>query len=237
VEQADVSQAAASATDAGLDSVERALDVLESEGARLFDAPSCDCVRTLIGRAEQLGGAVGRLLCARAEAHLTRLAARFAADKRRTEQRIDACEETRGAQPLLRELLARGDVGKARRKLRRLATELPAPRRAEPAPPAVRDLHDRQRHASEYEDSLAELVASFALARAVDVIPEHAGPYNPLRIASGLLTRMRTVSPLYLTAQLNRLEELASMMELPELPEPASKTLPRKKRRALKSGS
>ena len=39
-----------------LAAVERALDALEAEGARLFDAPSCDCVRTLITRAEELGG-------------------------------------------------------------------------------------------------------------------------------------------------------------------------------------
>jgi len=217
-----------------LAATERALDALEADGARSFDALSCDCVRTLITRAEELGGQAAVLLAVRAEAHVERLRARFDGARSETARRIDDAERQLGALPTLRELLARGELATVRRKLRRLAS----------GPPPVLDkpklaarAAQKQRGASDYEESLAELVASFALARAVDVVPEHAGPYNPLRIASDLLARMRTVSPIYLTSQLNRLEELASMMELPELPEPASKTLPRKKRGALKSGS
>lgn len=217
-----------------LASVERALDALEGAGARLFDAASCDCVRTLITRAEELGGSACALLTTRAQAHVERLSARFSQARSETEQRLDACEGLRGPQPVLRELLLRGDLTTARRKLRRLSS---APVETPGRPRLAQASQRRQRGVAEYDESLAELVASFALARAVDVVPEHAGPYNPLRIASDLLARMRTVSPLYLTSQLNRLEELASMMELPELPEPASKTLPRKKRGALKSGS
>lgn len=217
-----------------LAATESALDALEADGARLFDAPSCDCVRTLITRAEELGGRAGELLVERAQAHVDRLRARFYAARSEVERRITEAEQHKGPLPKLRELLARGELGSVRRKLRRLATE-PPPALAPPER-AARE-REKQRGTSDYEESLAELVASFALARAVDVVPEHAGPYNPLRIASDLLARMRTVSPIYLTAQLNRLEELASMMELPELPEQASKTLPKKKRGALKSGS
>ena len=102
-------------------------------------------------------------------------------------------------------------------------------------PPPTRSL--RKQRAVAYEDSVAALVASFALARAVDVVPEDAGPYNPLRIASTTLDRMREVSPFYLTVQLNRLEELASLLALPELPAPPEeKALPRKKTKALKGG-
>jgi hypothetical protein len=76
------------------------------------------------------------------------------------------------------------------------------------------------------------MVASLALARAVDVVPEDAGPYNALRIASEALDRMREISPLYLTVQLNRLEELATLLALPELPHKEdAKVLPKKKRR------
>ncbi|MDB4986801.1 MAG: uncharacterized protein JWN04_1979 [Myxococcaceae bacterium] len=216
--------------------VERALDALEAHGARMFDAASCDCVRTLITRAEELGGRTAELLCERAAAHLDRLSARFERERTRAEAALRNLEQQRGPLSKLRELLSHGDVQPVRRKLRRLASE---PIKAQPATlPRVPQRRGRNSvDAADYEESLAELVASFALARALDVVPEHAGPYNPLRIASDLLTRMRSVSPIYLTAQLNRLEELASMMELPELPEPVSKTLPKKKRGALRSGS
>jgi hypothetical protein len=217
-----------------LAATESALDALEADGARLFDAPSCDCVRTLITRAEELGGRAGELLVERAAAHVDRLRTRFFAARSEVERRITEAERHKGPLPVLRALLARGELVSVRRKLRRLTSE-PPPALAPPER-AARE-QEKQRGTNDYEESLAELVASFALARAVDVVPEHAGPYNPLRIASDLLARMRTVSPIYLTAQLNRLEELASMMELPELPEQASKTLPKKKRGALKSGS
>lgn len=217
-----------------LAATERALDALEADGARLFDAPSCDCVRTLLTRAEELGGRAGELLAGRAQAHVERLRARLESARSELVRRIDEAEHHKGPQPVLRELLARGELVVVRRKLRKLVSAPPA--LLDPPERAARE-REKQRGTSDYEESLAELVASFALARAVDVVPEHAGPYNPLRIASDLLARMRTVSPIYLTAQLNRLEELASMMELPELPEQTSKTLPKKKRGALKSGS
>jgi hypothetical protein len=97
----------------------------------------------------------------------------------------------------------------------------------------------RRRRAASYEDSVAELVASYALARATDVVPEGAGPYNGLRIASQALDAMRGLSPSYLTVQLNRLEELASLLALPELPPkpkpaPTTRTLPKKRGRTLK---
>ncbi|MET0287307.1 MAG: DUF2894 domain-containing protein [Polyangiales bacterium] len=205
--------------------VERALDALEARGARAFDSASCDCVRALVTRGEKLEGKAGELLASRAQVHVERLTARFDKARVDTARLLDSAERTHGTLTKLRTAFERGDLGTVRRALRKLGGMPP-----KPAPVTKRDAH-------EYEDSLAEMVASFALARAVDVVPQDAGPYNPLRIASDLLERMRKVSPIYLTAQLNRLEELASMMELPELPEPISKTLPRKRRGSLKSGS
>lgn len=227
-----------------LAAAELALDALEAQGARMFDAASCDCVRTLITRAEQLGGRASELLAERAMVHAERLRERFERERATSQHHLTQLEQRRGRGPLeaLRDGLLRGEVTLVRRTLRRLAS---APIKAAPSELSrtartrrgrSADAYDSQQ-AADYEEALAELVASFALARAVDVVPEHAGPYNPLRIASDLLARMRAVSPIYLTAQLNRLEELASMLELPELPEPASKTLPRKKRRVLRSGS
>lgn len=211
--------------------LERALDALEARGARLFDTPSCDCVRALVVRAEELGGEAGRILQERAEHHLSRLRARYEHAQRDARERLVVLEQTHGSLPELRDLLEIGDLTRLRRALRRL-------KRRPPELCAAGERRATRRSAVEYEDSLAELVASFALARAVDVVPEHSGPYNALRIASDLLARMRAVSPLYLTAQLNRLEELASLLSLPELPPPPSGALPRgskKKRRSLKS--
>jgi hypothetical protein len=216
--------------DVELASVERALDVLEAEGARSFDAASCDCVRTLLERAEELGGDTAALLAQRAHVHVERLADRFRRAGERTKRVLARVESERGKQPSAHDALTLGDVVRARRVLRR-ALHRPLDRARISRMPA------KQRALLEYDDSVAELVASFALARALDVVPEHAGPYNPLRIASDLLSRMRTVSPIYLTAQLNRLEELASLLELPELPPEVVKTLPGRKRRAPKKGS
>lgn len=205
--------------------LELELDRLEASGARLFDAPTCECIRALIQRAEELGGETRRLLAERAESHLERLRARFSRAREEARERLAACESERGVQPALRDLLEMGDLLRVRRALRRLAQT-----------PLYQAADQRRAHkrGAEYEESLAELVAAFALARAVEVVPEHAGPYNPLRIASDLLARMRAVSPLYLTIQLNRLEELASLLALPELPKrPSAPTA--KKRRSLKS--
>ena len=208
----------------GASDVEAALDALEAAGARQFDAASCDCVRTLITRAEVLGGAVGERIAGRAAEHVARLRARFEQARLGTRARLSEAARQRGPLPQLEGALARGEVMLVRRGLRRLAR---SPHRAvsERAQLARRD------GVLAYDDAHAELVAAFALARATDVVPEDAGPYNPLRIASELLERMRSVSPLYLTAQLNRLEELASLLALPELPPlQTRRPLPRRKR-------
>lgn len=208
----------------GASEVEVALDALEAAGARQFDAPSCDCVRALLTRAEALGGSVGARLEARAAEHVARLGARFEEARRRTRVRLSEAARQSGPLPQLEGALARGEVVLVRRGLRRLGR---APRRL--ASEHTQLL--RRDGVLAYDDAHAELVAAFALARATDVVPEDAGPYNPLRIASDLLERMRTVSPLYLTAQLNRLEELASLLALPELPPPQTRRpLPRRKR-------
>jgi hypothetical protein len=143
----------------------------------------------------------------------------------------------------LRKALERGELTRVSRTARRLAMRpvsrivgpVTAPqessRSEEPAAP-IDSRGARRKRAASYEDSVAELVASFALARAVDVVPEDAGPYNPLRIASETLDSMRALSPFYLTVQLNRLEELATLLGLPDLPpKQEEKVLPNKKKK------
>jgi hypothetical protein len=251
-----------------VDEIDRALEALETEGARAFDALACDCTRTLYVRAEELGGSVGERLLARAEAHLEALRARFHAGRTRVDQALEALVLQAGEQPQLVQALEKGEVVRVARSIRRLRRQprrTPVARQAwtRSARAGSADAHEptdsvelgteaasggaqegnrltrtRRSRTAAYEDSVAELVASYALARATDVVPEGAGPYNALRIASQALDAMRTLSPAYLTVQLNRLEELASLLALPELPtqpkpEPM-RTLPKKKSRALK---
>lgn len=199
------------------------LEALEARGARAFDAPSCDCVRALLARAEVLDAAAGRLLRERAGVHLERLARRYDQARAAAERRLDAAERVHGALPAERAALTRGELVALRRGLRRLE------HRSAPSAP-----RERRRAAQEYRGSLAELSASFTVARAVDTVPEHAGPYNPVRIATDLLAWIGRLSPIYLTAQLSRLEELASLLELPDpaSPPPAPRKARRTKPRA-----
>lgn len=208
---------------------EQALDALEARGARTYDAPACDCVRALLNRADELGGGIGERLRQRAAAHLGALELRFERDQQRLAGALARSELEHGPQPELHKRLSRGEFALVGRRLRRLRTLPSAPQRLTTSLPeaipsgaggarSAGGLRERRRRVVAYEDSVAQLVAAFALARATDVVPSDAGPYNPLRIASELLDRMRQVSPFYLAVQLNRLEELGSLLALPELP-------------------
>ena len=202
--------------------VARALSDLEGLGARGFDADSCDCIRALIERAQELDTRAAAHLLERAMAHVERLSLRMQRERQRTEHWLQAAELKYGELSAERYLLMQGELTKLRRKLRRLASGTGASASTQVV---LRHRH-RVARTQDYETSRAELISAFALARAVDVVPDQAGPYNPLRIASDLLARIRDVSPLYLTAQLQRLEELGSMLSLPELPAPVQKPPP-----------
>lgn len=209
--------------------VVHALETLEAAGARNFDADGCDCIRALLTRATQLNERTSALITERAHAHLTRLQERLEHERNQAERALCKLEEAHGELSEQRAALARCELTALRRQLRRLALQ-PS------AASTVLVKNDRIACLQSFEASASELLASFAIARARDVVPEQAGPYNPLRIASDLLERIRDVSPIYLTAQLHRLDELGSMLSLPELPEPPSKIAAKKPRGSLKSG-
>jgi hypothetical protein len=217
-----------------LAAIEGELERLEGRGAHAYDAASCDCVRALVEHAEQLGGEVAQRLHARAAAHLEALRARFERDRARVAEALEQAERVQGELPGLRRRLEGGElIAVARALRRRRAATAPERRPHAAAPRTVLDrsreaLATRRKRQLVYEDSVAQLVASLALARATDGVPADAGPYNPLRIASQVLDRMREISPFYLTVQLNRLEELASLLSLPELPPPPGKVLPKR---------
>jgi hypothetical protein len=238
------------ALESGLAALEADLERLEARGARVYDGAACDCVRALLEHAEQLAGDVGARLEARAAAHLQVLSERFERDRRRIAGALQDAERACGELPELRRRLESGEltsVARALRKLRvgaamfgsRASTRAPKPGSQTVARLALGRVQDsqaeRRRRQVAYEDSVAQLVASLALARATDGVPDGAGPYNPLRIASEVLDRMRMISPFYLTVQLNRLEELASLLNLPELPAPAAeKVLPKRRNKNTK---
>ena len=185
------------------------LDALEARGARAFDAVECECVRELIARAGALNARAAALLLPRAQERLQHLHERFDADRTQTAERLGVAEELHGDLPQLRAAFERGELSRVRRALRRLCS----------TPPRRRANH-HERCARQYDAALAELLGSITVAQAVDTVPEHSGPYNSLRIATDLLACISAVSPIYLTAQLTRLEELARMLALPAPPEP-----------------
>ena len=204
--------------------IEAALAALEASGARAFDAASCDCARSLLGRAGDLPLRARELLLDRVQHHIERLSTRLRESRAQAEQRLRRVEQRHGHLPSLRGAIERGELIDVRRTLRRLDG---TPAREE------RRIAIPERGAREYEAAFAELAASFVVAEAVDTVPENAGPYNSLRIATDLLACIGEVSPLYLTAQLTRLDELGRMLLLPEVPIPGNQPpapAPRKSR-------
>jgi Protein of unknown function (DUF2894) len=206
--------------------VETELAALEARGARGFDRDGCDFVRTLIARGEAAPQQAGALLLERARVHLAQLRERFDRALSRARENLEASEQVRGPLPAQRAAFERGEFSAMRRELRRL--ERATVVRREHLGPA--DLREQERRsAAEYRVAAAELNAQFTVARAVEEVPLHAGPYNPLRIATELLSRIGAVSPTYLTAQLQRFEELAVLLTLPEPPPEPKPTPPPKK--------
>jgi hypothetical protein len=200
----------------------RALDAFEARGGRAFDALECDFVRGLLTHVHALPPQAAALLLPRAAERLQRLQERFEASCRQTHERLEVAEELHGELPQLRAAVERGELSRVRRAVRRLYS----------TPPRARADH-HSRCARAYDTAVTELLGSITVAQAVDTVPEHSGPYNSLRIATDLLACISAFSPIYLTAQLGRLEELARMLSLPApaapaAPPPPSKPAPRR---------
>jgi Protein of unknown function (DUF2894) len=204
--------------------VERALDALEARGALAFDAVECACLRGLIARLDALNARAAALLLPRVRERLRRLGERFDTQRQQTGERLGAAEELQGELPQLRAAFERSELGRVRRTLRRLRS---TPLRPRP--------NDHERRARQYETALGELAGSFTVAQAVDTVPAHSGPYNSLRIATELLACISAVSPIYLTAQLGRLEDLGRMLALPAAPEPTPSALASRRPRPSKA--
>jgi hypothetical protein len=88
------------------------------------------------------------------------------------------------------------------------------------APPrAVPGSEEQCEAADQYRATAGTLRAMLALDRALAGMPEGLGAYNSERVAAALLRRMAETSLLYLSTQLDRLDDLAELAALP-LPEP-----------------
>lgn len=208
--------------EAQLAEVSRALAELEAQGARAYDAISCDSARALIERAAKRPPRAAALLAERAAWHLSRLQLRFERERSALERKLSDAERVHGTLLAERAALERGELLAVRRSLRR--------RGDTPARGGSTSLARRQRCFGEYQAALSDMVAALALARASELVPEQAGPYNPMRIARDLLEGIRAVSPIYLRSQLARLEELSSLLALPDHePPPAAKKPPPRK--------
>jgi len=62
-----------------------------------------------------------------------------------------------------------------------------------------------------FRDSLGSARAALAVARAVDGVPEGAGPYNPQALAARALQAAEALSPTYVQALLEELDDLAAL--------------------------
>ena len=105
--------------------------------------------------------------------------------------------------------LAAGDFAAIQRAALRHARR-PVNRAAE----AVR-VTRRRVAASHYERTSCEVFVALEVARALDTLPEAAGPYNALSLAARALGALGALSASYLRAQVSRLEDLGALLALP----------------------
>lgn len=204
-------------------SLQERLDRLAAEGARAFDPPAFRCVEVLLERARALGGGARERLEARAAARLDALSAallrgRADADAALGELAaagVDPPPEVKGA-------LARGDLAEAAREARRRLRPRLAPLFGRSSPPGAGPRPGapgprpwlarlREEAALSFRESLGAARATIAVARAVDRIPESAGPYNPQALAARTLQIAESLDLGYVRALLEELDDLAAL--------------------------
>jgi hypothetical protein len=214
---------------AALAPLEERLDSLARSGATAWDGPGVQLVRRLLDAAAGADAELCAHLAERAERHLDRLAQAFSGGRARAEANIqDLLELGVADAESLRAKLASGallDLQRLRRRHRRR-------RQAEPSVASRRDELEARATArgitspgtlespsaellaeTLYRDALAGVNASLVLVRAAASLPEHAGHYNPVRVAGRALEALSN-HPAYLRAQLARLEVVALLQEL-----------------------
>ncbi|EYF02356.1 DUF2894 domain-containing protein [Chondromyces apiculatus] len=182
---------------------------LADEGGRAIDPPGFRFAEALLERARGLGGGAGARLLGRASERLDLLEAAFL--RRREEARavmralgeagLETPEEVQVALDL-------GDLPEATRVARRHLRPRPAPREA-PRRPWLARL--REEAATSFQESVGTARATLAVARAADRVPPSAGPYNPQALAVRALLTAEGLSPAYVHALLEELDDLAAL--------------------------
>ncbi len=189
-----------------------ALATLDADGVRAFDPAARALIGALLGRAEALGERAGKKLRARAEVRISLLGQAFASARARATNALSMLPGDAPSRPLLARALAAGDLTtvlfQARRYVRRSGSDLASAAR----------LSKQSDAAARYERSFSELFAALDVARALDTLPEAAGPYNALTLAARTLGELGSLSPAYLRAQVMRLEDLGALIGLPPAP-------------------
>lgn len=209
--------------------LEARLDSLTRSGAAAWDGPGVQLVRRLLDAAAGAEGELCAHLAERAGRHLERLAQAFSGGRTQAEAGLQELLDLGVPDaPRLRAKLESGELlelQRLRRRHRRRSTAEPslANRRDElearatargiTSPGTLASPSAELLAATLYRDALAGANASLALARAAASVPEHAGHYNPVRVASRALEALGD-HPAYLRAQLARLEVVALLKEL-----------------------
>jgi len=200
---------------------ERLADLAEAGGER-FDPPGYAFVLSLLAKSEALEGPASQRLHDRAIAQLEHHEARFEQSQQRARSELEALGESQ-CDPTGR--IARayqsGDCLSVFRATRR---HRPGPRKnerkneredeREAGDPAAAAFEDTP--ADRYRRAAAGVTTSLRLASARAKVPEGAGPLNGDMLAARTLLAMESISESYLISLTERLDDLATLLALPD---------------------
>lgn len=208
-----------------LSELEQRLASLTQAGAAAWDEPGLQLVQRLTRAARQADAALCAHLQERAARHLDRLEEAFEANRAEAQASlqqlvalgvVDAAHGQAkldaGALGEVQRLSKRHRFGRRRVDAsfaaRRPDLEARALLRGITSPGTLQAPSAELLAATLYRDAVAGASASLTVARAVAAVPEDAGHYNPMRVASRALEALSD-HPAYLQAQLARLEVVA----------------------------
>jgi len=192
---------------------ERLADLAEAGGER-FDPPGYAFVLSLLAKSEALEGPASQRLHDRAIAQLEHHEARFEQSQQRARSELEAlgasqCDPT-------------GSIARAYQSGDCLSV-FRATRRHRPGPPRDEcDVGDpvavvfEDTPADRYRRAAAGVTTSLRLATAPAKVPEGAGPLNGDMLAARTLLALESISESYLISLTERLDDLATLLTLPD---------------------
>ncbi|AKT35973.1 DUF2894 domain-containing protein [Chondromyces crocatus] len=191
--------------------LEHRLAQLGADGARGMDPPGFRFAEALLERAQALGGGAAARLLSRASARLDQLEAALVRKRGDAAAALKALDDAGVEAPAeVQAALERGDLAEVTRAAhRRLRPRVNLTPRETPKRPWLARLRDEA--AVSFKESLGSARATLAVARAADRVPPNAGPYNPHAIAARTLLTAEGLSPAYVRALMDELEDLAAL--------------------------